>query len=254
MKMKIRNLLVLMLTLTWLLPVAAQDSENIGSMVKITPKAGHDEALITAITDYHKWMANFDGAMRYNWYRVVTGPDTGLYYAFSGGHDWKDFDAEYDWQKESGEVFERNVLPHIEDMDRMMVRTMTDMSHFPESWDGYTHFHLTDWYVNNGQFGAFRAGLKRIVDALKAGGTKNHWGFHWMESGTRAGHIVLFSPTKGWGGLSETDPTFYDIMVKELGGEEAFNTFMADWGDTFRQGASYTVRWMPDASDYGDDD
>lgn len=253
MRSKFCKLLILTLSLAWLLPVSAQDSENVGTLVKITPKDGHDEALITGITDYHKWIANFDGAMRYNWYKVVTGPDTGLYYAWSGGHDWKDFDAEYDWQPEAGEVFQRNVAPHIEDMDRMMARTMTDWSHWPEDWDGYNLVHVTDWYVKNGQYGAFRKGLMRIVKALKAGGTQNHWGFHSMESGSHAGHIVLVSPTKGWAGMSDTDPSFYDIMVKELGGEEAFHAFMADWGSTFKQGATETLEWMPGASDYGDD-
>lgn len=251
--MRLNKILVLLLGVAWLLPAQAQDEKNIASLIKITPKPGHNEALITAITDYHKWIANFEGAMRYNWYRIVTGPDTGSYVAFSGGHQWKDFDAEYDWQSQAGEVFQRNVMPHIEDMDRMMVRTMTKMSHWPESWDGYTHYHLTDWYVENGQFGAFHAGLERIVEALKAGGYKEHWGFHWIESGTRAGHLTVVSPTKGWAGLEETEPSFYDIMVKETGGEDEMNAFMADWGKTFSQGASYTVRWMPEASDYGDD-
>ena len=66
MTMKFRKLLILMLGIAWLLPAAAQDSENIGTLVKITPKKGHDDELIEAITDYHKWIADKEGAMRYN--------------------------------------------------------------------------------------------------------------------------------------------------------------------------------------------
>ena len=253
MKTKIRNLLVLTLCVLWLLPASAQESEGVGTLVKITPKDGHGKELVDAIIEYHKWIADKEGAMRYNWYRVLTGPDTGLYYAWSGNHDWKDFDAEYDWQSKASEMMQDKVMPHVEDMDRMMARTMNDWSNWPQNWDGYTHFHLTDWYVKNGRNGAFRKGLMRIVNALKAGGSQQHWGFHWMESGTHAGHVVLVSPSKGWAGWSETEPSFYDIMVKELGGEEAFEAFMADWGDTFKQGASFTVEYMPEASDYGDD-
>jgi len=254
MKTKFQKFLLFTLCVFWLAPAIAQEEGgNIGTLIKIQAKEGHDEALITAITDYHKWIANFDGAMRYNWYRVLTGPDTGDYYAFSGGHNWADFDAEYDWQDKAGEVFMENVWPQIADMDRMMVRTVQDWSHWPEDWDGYDLFHLTDWYVHNGQYGAFRKGMDRIMKALKAGGTKNHWGFHWMESGTKAGHLMLVSPTRGWAGMAEEDPTFYDIMVKDLGGAEAFDAFMAEWGATFKQGATMTVKWMPGASDYGDE-
>ncbi|MEJ2383340.1 MAG: hypothetical protein P8Y54_02975 [Xanthomonadales bacterium] len=251
--MHIRKLAVLLLAIVWLLPAAAQDSQNIGTLVKITPKKGHSDELVEAITEYHEWIADKEGAMRYNWYEVLTGPDTGLYYAWSGGHDWKDFDAEYDWQSDAGEMMRDKVMPHVEDMDRMMVRTMNNWSHWPEDWAGYTHFHLTDWYVNNGQNMAFRKGLMKIVSTLKAADYSPRWGFHWMESGTRGGHVVLVSPTKGWAGMTAPDTTFYDIMSKELGGEEAFETFMADWGKTFKTGATTTVEYMPGASDYGDD-
>lgn len=249
----VRNLLVLLLGLLWLLPATAQEQGNIGTLVKITPKKGHDDELIEAITDYHKWIADKEGAMRYNWYKVLTGPDTGLYYAWSGGHDWKDFDADYEWESEAGKMMRDKVMPHVEDMDRMMARTMNDWSNWPENWDGYTHFHLTDWYVNSGQNGAFRKGLVKIVETLKAGGYSEHWGFHWMESGTRGNHLVVVSPTKGWAGMAEPEKTFYDIVSKELGGEEAFEAFMSDWGATFKAGASMTVEYMPEASDYGDD-
>ena len=61
-----------------MLPAAAQDSENIGTLVKITPKKGHDDELIEAITDYHKWIANFEGHMEFTWYEVLTGDETFL--------------------------------------------------------------------------------------------------------------------------------------------------------------------------------
>ena len=63
----------------------------------ITPKAGHEETLITAITEYHHWIAQFEGHMEYTWYEILTGPHTGKYMARSGNHNWADFDAEYDW-------------------------------------------------------------------------------------------------------------------------------------------------------------
>jgi hypothetical protein len=42
-------------------------------------------------------------------------------------------------------------------------------------------------------------------------------------------------------------------MTKELGSAEAFDEFMADWGDTFKIGRSEMLEYMPGASDYGDD-
>ena len=251
MKKLFRTTLILLFTLCWMMPAQAQDGDNAAMLAMITPKEGHNEALIKAITDYHKWVANFDGHMEFNWYEILTGPDTGKYVARTGGHNWADFDKEYDWQKKAGEVFKTNVQPHIDDIQMSMTTEMDEMSYWPENWEGYTHFHVQDWYVANGRYGEFRQGLKKIVDALKAGGFPNHFGFHSVASGGYAGQITLVSANKGWADYAESEPSFYDIMSQELGSEEAFTQFMKDWGDTFKQGRNHTVKLMPEASDYG---
>jgi len=244
---------ILLLGLIWLAPLAAQEQEgnNVARMAVITAKDGHDEALIKAITDYHHWVANFEGHHEYTWYQILTGPNTGKYAARTGGHNWADFDAEYEWEKEAGEVFQSNVATHIENVEVYFTSEMTEFSNWPESFEGYTHYSVEDWYVKNGQLGKFRRGLKRIVDTLKAGGYPNHWGFFDMASGGYGGQIRLVGANKGWGGLEDEDPSFFDIMSKELGGEEEFDAFMSDWGSTFKSGPNWMVKLMPEASDYG---
>jgi hypothetical protein len=242
------------LCLAWFNPAVAEEkSEGVGVLIKITAKDGHDKALIQGITDYHKWVANFDGHMRFNWWKAVTGPDTGVYYASSGNHDWADFDAEYDWEEKSNEVLEANVMPHIADMHRMMVVDMDDISHYPEDWSGYNFVQVESWYVRNGHYGTFNEGLKRVTAALKAGGFPGYWGFSRVASGGYGNQIDLIVPVKGWAGMAAKKPSFYDIMVEELGGDEAFQTFMTDWGETFKVGHSEMLEWMPGASDYGDE-
>ena len=59
----------LLFGLCWLLPAQAQDQDNegIARVALITPKEGHDDVLIKAITDYHHWIANFEGHHVYSW-------------------------------------------------------------------------------------------------------------------------------------------------------------------------------------------
>jgi len=52
-------------------------------------------------------------------------------------------------------------------------------------------------------------------------------------------------------GMADKEPSFYDLMSKKLGGDDAFNAFMSEWGSTFKSGENWTVRRMPEASDYG---
>lgn len=252
--MRITLKLALIFALTgffWLLPAQAQENDGIATGVLITPKAGHEETLVKAITDYHHWVANFEGHFEYVWYEILTGPNTGKYFARSGGHNWADFDAEHDWQEEADKVFASNVAPHIDSAQRLMTKEMPDFSHWPESFDGYTHFWVESWYIKNGQNGKFRRGLKKIVETLKAGNYPSYWGFFSVASGGYGGQIQLVTANKGWADMADEDPTFYDLMSKELGGAEEFDKFMADWGSTFKSGQNWTVKRMPEASDYG---
>lgn len=256
MKTRISPVLIaVLISLCCLAPVQAQEPQNegIARTALITAKDGHEDTLLKAITDYHHWIANYEGHHQYTWYRVLTGPNTGKFVARSGGHNWADFDAKHDWQEEARKVFEQNVVPHIEHTEVHFTKDMPEFSHWPESFEGYTHFSVQDWFVHNGQSGAFRRHLKKIVDTLKAGGFPHHWGFLSVESGGYGNHIQLVGANRGWGDMSESNPTFLEILSTELGGEEAFNAFMTEWGATYKSGHHWMVELIPEASDYGKD-
>jgi hypothetical protein len=244
-------ILSILLGIFWLMPVQAQDNDGVATLVTITPKSGHGKELVAAITRYHHWVAKHDGHFEYNWYEIETGPDTGKYVAHSGGHNWSDLDAEYDWQKEAGENFEANVAPHIEGATRVITKEMDEFSNWPESFEGYTHYQVEDWYVKNGQNGNFRQGLKKISDTLKAGNFPGYWGFVSVVSGGHGNQITLITANKGWSDMTDKDPSFFDIMSEALGGPEEFQAFMSDWGSTFKTGHNQMVSLMPEASDYG---
>ncbi|MDX1555142.1 MAG: hypothetical protein R3212_03855 [Xanthomonadales bacterium] len=257
--MKNRLLNVLFATLAalfWLVPAQAQDEESDGAadLVLITPKAGQGQALEDAIREYHLWVADKEGHFRYDWYAIDTGPDTGKYIARSGNHNWADFDAEYDWQDEAGEKFAELVAPHVESIHRKITEDMEEFSHWPESFEGYDHFQVETWYIKTGQYGKWRQGVETIHNALIEGGYPDYYGFQAVVSGGKGGEIHLVQPMKGYSGFAENNPSFFSIVSEALGGPEAFGEFMADFGSTYYDGHSMLVRYLPDASDYGDDE
>jgi len=244
--------LTLVVSLFLIMPAHAEDEENdgIAELFLITPKAGHEQALVEAVTDYHHWVADKEGHFEYSWYEILTGPDTGKYIARSGEHNWSDFDAEHDWQEEAGQMFQANVAPHIDGLQRSINSAMDDFSYWPENFEGYTHFAVENWYVKGGQYGNFRKGLKKITDTLKSANYGSYFAFVSLESGGRGNEITLISPKKGWSGMKGPDPAFLEIMTEALGGQEEFNNFMSEWGATFKVGQNRMVRYMPGASDY----
>lgn len=246
-------LLSALVGLAWLMPLHAQEEskDSIARLAMITAKDGHSDDLLEAITEYHHWIGKLDGHMEYTWYRILTGPNTGKFLARTPGHQWADFDAKHSWDKEAGEMFQKLVAPHIEHSELQYTSEMTEYSHWPESFDGYTHFAVTDWYIHNGQGRKFRQGLKKIVDTLKAGGFPNYWGFYSIESGGRGNQIRIVGANKGWSDMVDEEPSFYKVMSDAMGGEDEVAAFMSDWSSTFKPGLSQMVELIPEASDYG---
>lgn len=249
-------LVVLVVSLFWMLPVQAQDEENDGAavLIMISANPGEGDALEAAIKDYHYWIADKPGHFRYNWYQVETGPNTGTYIARSGSHNWADFDQEYDWQEEANERFVANVTPHIASYSRALTEEMKEFAYWPDDFSEYTHFSVTNWYIKGGQYGKFRAGLETIHKALTEGNYGQHYGFHSTVSGAKGSQVALVLPMKGYADFADNDPSFFELVSEALGGEEAFGEFMNGFGSTFKEGESFLVRLLPDASDYGDDE
>lgn len=244
-------LILALASVFWLIPVQAQENDGIATTVLITPKAGHEKELVDAIIAYHRFVAKFEGHFEYTWYEILTGPHSGKYAARSGNHNWSDFDAEYDWQKDADAMFEKTVAPHIEHTQNLITEEMSDYMHWPESFEGYTHFNVEDWYIKSGQYWAFRKGMTQIMETLKAGNFPQYFGFYSVVSGGHGGQIRFVTAHKGWSDMADKEPSFYDLMSKKLGGDDEFNAFMSEWGATFKSGENWTVRRMPEASDYG---
>jgi len=237
------------------LNAVAQDqaqNEGVARVVFITPKDGQGPALEKAITAYHHFMGDKAGALRYQWYAIASGDDMGSYVARTGDHNWADFDAEHDWDAAAAEKFASEVAPLVANTRFVYTVEERDWGMWPESIDGYNLFSVTHWYVQDGQMGAFRAGLGKIDAALKSGGFTGHYGIASIASGDHGNPMVLVIPSKGFAEMAPIEPSFMSVLAKGVGGPEAAGKLLSDFGATYKTGRSYLLRARPDLSDYGD--
>lgn len=251
---KILIMVVALACLSGMSIALAQDAEKndgLARVVFITAKDGQEKALEEAIVKYHKFMGTKAGAMRYQWYSIVTGPDTGKYIARSGGHNWADFDAEHDWDDESDAKFTSMVQPHVASMVITYTRNDDELGIWPDSLDGYQYFSVTRWHIKPGQGTAFSDGLKKIDAALKAGAFPGYYTFIDTVSGGEGNTTTLVSPRKSFADMAPKEPSFMDIMNKSMGEKET-EAFLADWGNTYEAGQNMLLRHMAEQSDYGD--
>ena len=233
----------------------AQDEEKndrLARVVFITAEAGHEKALEEAITAYHHAMADKEGAWRYQWFSVITGPNTGKYIARSGGHNWADFDAVHDWDEEAGARFAKDVQPHIAEATIVITQRDDELGMWPESMEGYGYFSVTNWHVKQGQNTAFNAGLKKINGALKEGGWPNYYSFAYPVSGGKGNQVTLVSPRKSFADMAPKEPEFIDVMNKAMGEDDA-KAFLAEWSQTYHVGQNSLLKHRPKLSDYGDE-
>jgi len=256
--MQFKNILIVLASLALIncMPQAvAQDEEKndgLARIVHITAKDGHRQALEKAITEYHHYMADKPGAMRYQWFSIMTGPDSGDYLARSGEHNWADFDASHDWEEAAGAKFAADVQPHIADAKITLLQSNDELGIWPESMEGYQYFSLTTWHIKQGKRRAFNDGLKKVDAALKAGNWSNFYAFSRTVSGGKGNTITLVNPQKSYADMAPKEPTFIDVMNEAMGGEEESAAFLADWSTTYYQGQNRLVKYRAELSDYGD--
>jgi hypothetical protein len=51
--------------------------------------------------------------------------------------------------------------------------------------------------------------------------------------------------------MAPKKPSFYEVMNKAMGEEEA-KAFLADWASTYKVGSNSLLRYRPKLSDYGE--
>lgn len=255
MYLKKTIILVSALALLFCMSIAvAQDAaknEGIARVVMITAKDGQGKALEKAITEYHHFMGTKPGALRYQWYSIVSGENTGKYLARTGSHNWADFDAKHDWDDESAAKFDSLVQPHIASIVVTYSRTNDELGIWPESMEGYEYFSVTHWHILPGKNGAFHKGLKKIDATLKANGFAGYYRFIDTVSGGHGNTITLVNPRKNFADMTPKAPSVMDIMNKALGEAET-EAMMADWGSTYQSGENFLLHHMAEQSDYGD--
>ena len=228
-----------------------EKNDGLARVALITAKDGQGKALEEAIVKYHHFMGSKEGALRYQWYSIETGQDTGKYIARSGGHNWADFDAEHDWDKEAGAKFASLVQPHIANAVVTITPNDDELGIWPESLEGYEYFSVSRWHIKPGQGTAFSEGLKKIDAVLKAGNFPSYYNFINTVSGGNGNTVLLVSPKKSFADMAPKEPSFMEVMNKAMGEEETA-AFLADWGSTYKSGENMLLRHMAEQSDYGD--
>ena len=229
------------------------ETDGVAQVVLITPKDGQAMDLEEAISNYHAYMGDKEGARHYSWFSILSGPNTGKYIAHAGENNWADFDAEHDWDDEAADRFRSEVQPFIGNSHIKFTSVDKDLGMWPEDMTGYKYFSVTSWKIQPGKYGAFSQGLKKVDQIMKEGGWPKYYNFFYTVSGGTGNEIGLVSPRKSFADMAPPEKDFFSYMSDALG-EEAAGAFLAEWGASYESQGNMLLVYRPDLSDYGQED
>lgn len=249
MKRRLAMLLAALAAALFALPAVAQDDEgeSIATAWHVTVKEGHGKAFEAKVKEFNAFLADKEGAWDWDFYSVLTGPDTGDYIVRSGGHAWAEFDVEQAWEAEADAWFEENLAPLVDSMTRTMTRADPVVQAWPEEGVEFRYFNVQHWYVHNGHGATFQEGLRKVHGHLRDGGYPGAYGAWYAVSGLPGNMVMLVSGHRNWADMAETDPSFDEVMLKAMTAEE-LGEFWQSWGQTFKAGETFTVAHRPDLS------
>ncbi len=240
-----QTFLAICLVCAFSLVQAQEETDNVAMVWSVTAVDGMDAEFEAAVKGFHEFMADKEGHWNWQWYSVLTGPDTGNYLARSGSHNWADMDVDNDWDEEVGAYFDENVAPFIESATRNITVGEDEIYHWPESMDEYNYFRVSDWQVKQGKGNAFNTHLKTIHEALQVGGWDRHYTFSYNSSGGKSGSMVLVTPHKNWADMKTPEPSFFSVLNEVLGEDETRELLDA-FNETYRAGDVRTLHWRKD--------
>ncbi|MGD8326940.1 MAG: hypothetical protein PVF65_08500 [Sphingomonadales bacterium] len=249
MRLLLKSLILLVVPFAFSTGVQAQEEGgDIAFHYVLTPKAGHEDQFRDAMKAHMKWRAENGDSWRWNAYDVVAGHGSNKIHFRSWGHKWADMDAYQsgEFRDRANANFEENVAEHLKKGMMFIDKDDDDISAWPTE-GYYPLIQLVGHRLKHGMVRQWYDAAKTIHGALQAGGFDQHYGFSWTLVGGKEPYVTLVLFSQNWAGFAEPDPTVYDIVVEQLGEEEAKAAFQAFSG-AIASAESWMVRHNKDLS------
>lgn len=165
----------------------------------------------------------------------------------SGQHHWADFDAEQAWDlaNKAGEMFNRDVAPHLERYEHYMAEEDYESSHWVESAD-YRYFMVTEHKLEPGKSAAMGDAVAKIHKGLQAGAWTQSYALSRDIGGP--GGLTLAFPYKSYAAMEDPKPGFMEVLAKGMGSPDAAKAAIQQFDDSVAESDTTIYMVRPDLS------
>lgn len=209
----------------------------------LTPKAGHEDAFLTAMQAHMQWRRENGETWQWACYEVAAGMEAQEVNFRSGGHRWADRDA-YEssaFGQRAAEQFRSTVAPHLASSRMFVDQDDADISAWPTDGVNRPLIRLVQMRLEPGKRAAWLEAVTAIHAALQKNGFPRGYAFSWTVAGGPDPMVTLALPGAGWADFAEPDPNVYEVVVHELGEARAQELFAA-YADAIESSESLIVR------------
>jgi hypothetical protein len=206
----------------------------------IWPKEGHRAEFEAALKETLAWRRQAGDPFEWRVFTPSLGEDLGHFVVRSGGHNWQDFDARAAWSEKAGSAdhYRRVLGPHVDRIERYVIRLMPEQTYWPESDADYRFFGVTRLTLKSGSGRDVRSALQEMKQAAE----KGKWDGGWAVSSVVGGEGGLQAVWRftSWADMADRNPTFAQMVASVLGSEEAATALMARL-NTNIESSDYTI-------------
>ncbi|MCF6262965.1 MAG: hypothetical protein L3J24_05185 [Xanthomonadales bacterium] len=225
--------------------IAAEDERTDGIAIAWTMDIvdGKGDAFKDAIKDFNKLYNKKPRAFKWQWYLVMTGPDTGKYIARSANHNWADMDAiEGIWDEELSDFWALNVAPFIENAERFITRTDSEIPNWPEGKED-KFFTLQEIYAES--WGDFKD-IRIIHETLRgAGAFKAVDGLSAEVALSQPNTATLVFAASSRADTNGPSPSFRETRKTQMG-EDELKSLLKVHNDSYKDTHSTLMKYLPE--------
>lgn len=227
---------------------------NLADTWYVVVKPGHYDEFEAAFKAHLDKRAAAGDSREWDTFSPVLGGHMSHYVIRSCCFHWADQDSYTAWSMENSALsddWDANVDPHVEEYKHYLYALDFDNSHWAEDAPEYNYFGVTRWTPKQGSGGSMSAAVEEISSLAK----KANWPRYWSWSNRIGGkpNLTLVSPFENYADMAPPEPSFFERMSQELGGDEAAQEMFQRFSSNF-EGSTYTVYvHRPDLS-MGEDD
>lgn len=228
-----------------LLPGTA-DAQELAQVYEVTPEAGKEAALESALRHHSQWREENGDPWAWNVYQVVQGKNYGTYIIRSSGHSWEEFDQYWaSFGGKAGAHYQSTVSPVVKSTKAYVAQTDTALTYAQEG--DYTLFDVTTYKLKPGHADDWFDAVGQIVDAAEQQNFSGYAEVIDIVAGAGNSNARIVGLNENWADFKQPDPTLLEVVQKTYGEKKAseiVNQFTNAYSDSYNM----VVRARPELS------